>query len=570
VTDADGRPLARYPAEDLRSVAIADDGRVAAGGPAAVHAWDPSGRPTLHADTAKPVPAVLLLPDGGTVAAVGVTEDTAGEGLIRFDATGAQVGWLELGHPVEDLALAPGGSALRYAGHDRKGRASGSPGGYVGTVDLATFALGAAEPGPGPAIYSLAWAPDGTFAAAAVDGSIAVRPPGGAFATVAGSGGIGVDRFALGGRLIVDARESGEVRLIDTRGRMPLALLPVRAIRQRSVAVHPDGRVVVGSSGGTVTSWAVDDRTGALRSGLYGGDTWPSRLAYAPDGRQVVSDEGAIRIYDAGTGDPVAELGSDDLVGFGATGSELYVTHDGSVARIDPAGGRTGPALAGSWRRAAVRSRGRVLLLGEDGAVVDRDPVTGGDAGVFPGPYEHVAAVPAGRWAVFTGPSDTVTVADLETGELAVLPVTIVPTSATSPELAWDGTTVAVPIADRGVEVWDLRGRVLVGRFTDPTGIRRFALASDGARIALGLGDRTVRVAEVRTGRILADLVGHRNRIWALAFAPDGGDLVTSSYDGDVRAWDPSVLERPAAALEDALAARWGHRLVGATVVPAP
>ena len=50
--------------------------------------------------------------------------------------------------------------------------------------------------------------------------------------------------------------------------------------------------------------------------------------------------------------------------------------------------------------------------------------------------------------------------------------------------------------------------------------------------------DRTARVWEARTGRPVAELRGHTDRLTRAAFSPDGRWIVTSSDDDTARVWN--------------------------------
>ncbi|CAM2069647.1 Non-specific serine/threonine protein kinase [Sulfidibacter corallicola] len=62
-------------------------------------------------------------------------------------------------------------------------------------------------------------------------------------------------------------------------------------------------------------------------------------------------------------------------------------------------------------------------------------------------------------------------------------------------------------------------------------------LAPDGSRLALACRDYTIRVVDTATGRSIAALSGHRDRIEGLAFRPDGGLLASASVDHHLRFW---------------------------------
>jgi WD40 repeat protein len=49
--------------------------------------------------------------------------------------------------------------------------------------------------------------------------------------------------------------------------------------------------------------------------------------------------------------------------------------------------------------------------------------------------------------------------------------------------------------------------------------------------------DRVGRLWDAATGKQVAVLRGHKSRVPAAAFSPDGGRLVTASADGTARVW---------------------------------
>ncbi len=56
-----------------------------------------------------------------------------------------------------------------------------------------------------------------------------------------------------------------------------------------------------------------------------------------------------------------------------------------------------------------------------------------------------------------------------------------------------------------------------------------------------------VQLWDTKTGKLLADLKGHKANVWSLAVSPDGKLLVTSSYSGEVIVWDVAKKEKVAA-----------------------
>ena len=63
--------------------------------------------------------------------------------------------------------------------------------------------------------------------------------------------------------------------------------------------------------------------------------------------------------------------------------------------------------------------------------------------------------------------------------------------------------------------------------------------------------DNTARLWDAATGKALATLAGHTDRVMSAAFSPDGTRVVTASDDSTARLWD--------AASGKALATLEGH-----------
>jgi WD40 repeat protein len=79
----------------------------------------------------------------------------------------------------------------------------------------------------------------------------------------------------------------------------------------------------------------------------------------------------------------------------------------------------------------------------------------------------------------------------------------------------------------RVLAVMSLKGRIDAG-----------ALRRDGRMFAAGGHDKIVRVWDVQTGGLLAELPGHTDIVVDVDFSPDGQRVATASWDNTARVWD--------------------------------
>ena len=89
-----------------------------------------------------------------------------------------------------------------------------------------------------------------------------------------------------------------------------------------------------------------------------------------------------------------------------------------------------------------------------------------------------------------------------------------------------------------GIDIFDLdSGRNT--RITTPASINSLAWHPDGARLAVACDNRHVYLWDAVTGRQLADMAGHTHTVIEVAFNRTGSLLVSCSWDGTTRLWDP-------------------------------
>ncbi len=312
--------------------------------------------------------------------------------------------------------------------------------------------------------------------------------------------------------LTIDGTTTAQLR--DTHTGRPIGA-PLRHARPiRTFAFSPDGTRVATSShdmfrgDGAVQVW--DAATGrpvapAMKTG------WVAALAFSPDGRLLVTGDYArqVRSWDVATGKPVgpvlAHPGVPFQVRFSPDGKTL------AVSMVDSAN------EARLWDVATGRPLG--MPMPHKNWVID------------------VAFSPDGK-ALLTRSNDrTVRVWDAATGEpvTAYLPHQGLRTAAFSP----DGKTIATGGDDDTTQLWDAAtGQPIKGgTLTHESRVLALAFSPDGRYLATGCADGGGRLWDLATFKSLGPAFALRGEIVGVAFTPDGRSVLTTAADGATRLW---------------------------------
>jgi WD40 repeat protein len=239
-------------------------------------------------------------------------------------------------------------------------------------------------------------------------------------------------------------------------------------------------------------------------------------LAFAPNSVRIVSGgkDGTARVWSLGGGPPTVLSGHTEpvtAVACSPDGGWIATGSGDRAARLWPAAGGAAETLRGPHDAAVTAVTffhgGRLLATATGNRI---------DAGV-PGEVRiwrvenrrqvRVRGEPNGVWTLAATPADKM--------------------------LAWAG-------GDKRATVWDITAQDHILLPTQRIGVLAIALSADGRTLA-ATDDWAIRVYDTKSRQELATLNGHKGRVCALAFAPDGATLLSAGWDGRVTMWDVSA-----------------------------
>jgi periodic tryptophan protein 2 len=146
---------------------------------------------------------------------------------------------------------------------------------------------------------------------------------------------------------------------------------------------------------------------------------------------------------------------------------------------------------------------------------------------------------PDGQRIITTADDGKIKVWDVKSG-FCVVTFTEHTSGVTGCEFAKKGNVLFTSSLDGSIRAWDLTRYRNFRTFTAPTRLSFSCLAVDptGEVVCAGsLDSFDVHIWSVQTGQLLDQLSGHEGPISTLAFAPNGGIVVSGSWDHTVRIW---------------------------------
>jgi WD40 repeat protein len=283
----------------------------------------------------------------------------------------------------------------------------------------------------------------------------------------------------------------------------------------RSVAISPDGRVLVSGSGDrTVKIW--DLTAGQLLQTLLGHEHWVRSVAISPDGQLVASgsNDKTIKIWQLRTGKLLKTLsGHSDWVRAVTFSPDSQYLASGSQDKSIKL-----------WRV----ETGQLLqtLSGHDHWVlaIALTPQTVSSSTTQP--------------LLVSGSRDTtIKIWQLKSGTaLHALKGHTEPINCLG--LSLDGQVLASGSQDKTVKIWQLETGTLLRTLTGHgDAVNAVAISSDEQLLVSGSQDKTVKIWQLDTGTLLETLVGHVGWIWSVALSADGQTIASAGDDGTIKIW---------------------------------
>jgi len=431
-----------------------------------------------------------------------------------------------------DASLSADGTRLVTAGHDGTARVwDVATGGRLWTVR---------HGGP---VRSAAIDPTGSLVVTAGGRSAKIWRQGDLVATLPWNAPVAEAAFSPGGRLVLVTGNDSVARLYDAKtGKLVRAL--DQGGRVTSAAFGPGGGLLVTTGANeTARIWRVRD--GKLRRELKGHRGSVLDAAFSPRGYRLAtaSADGTGRIWDVQTGVPVASVGGHkgivESVAFSPDGNFVVTGSTDRTARVAKADNGDGRALlAGhgdSVHTVAFSPDGSaVLTASADGTARIWDPAIQPQLGVVRrtgAPLAEAEYVGRQNLVIVAGPGWRALVMRADDGRLvrsirARGPVQAVAATRDGKLLAVAGGRAVSVVRPEGPAVQLLHAEVVTA----------VAFAPDGGRIVTGGAQGTGRIWSV-DGKLLDELGGHKEAITDVEFSSDGAFIATSSRDKTARIW---------------------------------
>ena len=371
-------------------------------------------------------------------------------------------------------------------------------------------------------------------------------------------------------RAAAGVKYDSTARLWDAQTGKELRVFTGHSHAVHSVAMSPDGKhVLTGSADKTARLW--DALTGKEIRVFTGHDNGIPSAAFSPDGKQFVSGswDQTARLWDVQTGKEIRSFTGHakavTSVAFAPDGKQVLTAGDDRTARLwDVQTGKEVRMFAHPFEVYAVAFApdGKQVLTSWNGTAQLWDAETGKEMRVFAEPAGYVGAVafaPDGRRVLTSGghkmmlldynENRTARLWDTQTGkQIRVFGGDADWISAVA--ISRDGKHLLTGGHDKTARLWDAQlGKEIRALRGHDFRVRAVTFSPDGKQVLTGCGldlpiaasakgNRTAQVWDVRTGIDILAIKDHPQAVYAVAFSPDGSQVLTGCNDNQVRLWD--------------------------------
>ena len=314
------------------------------------------------------------------------------------------------------------------------------------------------------------------------------------------------------------------------------------------VTFSPDGqRFATSDTKGDIQIW--DSCTGEQLVRCRGHQHWTWAIAFSPDGRYLASasDDYLVKLWDVETGQClqtyIGHTYSVNAVAFSPDGQIIASCGQDSTIRL--------------WQVAHVGA-GLANKFENNPSIANQNPPSSEIQALtligHEGRVWSIAFSSDGQTLASGGEDCTIRLWDVATGICQCMwqaHSRWVRSVAYSP----DGQTLASSSYDQTIKLWDVKTqhclKILRGHrqavtaiaFSSAQGAIAFSPDSVGAQgfaplLASSSFDRTVKLWDVQTGECVKTFLGHTNRVWTVAYHPNGQQLASGGDDHATKLWN--------------------------------
>jgi WD40 repeat protein len=102
-----------------------------------------------------------------------------------------------------------------------------------------------------------------------------------------------------------------------------------------------------------------------------------------------------------------------------------------------------------------------------------------------------------------------------------------------------EGQILASTYDDKNIKLWDLNTKKVIANLSGHRqAVKSVAFSPDGKILATASDDKTIKLWQINTLKEICTLLGHSHAVKSVAFSPDGQILASGSWDKTVKLWD--------------------------------